>query len=111
MLAKRKSDGKIIEVKDWSGRCELYSDPDMNRFYQAEDLDFNVDAEGTVISGWVARDGNGNLWTYTHKPIRSENPYWLGEVADFTLTNDVLPDLTWESDPIEVEIRIKRKKK
>lgn len=64
----------------------------------------------TVIQGWVARDANGNLWTYTHKPIRSDKPYWLGEVADFTLSNDVLPDLTWSDEPIEVEIQIKRKK-
>lgn len=61
-LAKRKSDGKIIEVREWRGASDVvYSTLDMNEFYQASDLDFNVDAEGTVISGWVARDGNGNL--------------------------------------------------
>ena len=47
MKARRKSDGEIIEVKEWRGASDvIYSSPDMNRFYQAPDLDFTSDAEG-----------------------------------------------------------------
>ena len=43
MIVKRKSDGKVIEVREWRGASDVvYSDPDMNRFYQNSDLDFNV---------------------------------------------------------------------
>ena len=40
--ARRKSDGEIIEVKEWRGASDvIYSSPDMNQFYPASDLDFN----------------------------------------------------------------------
>lgn len=40
MLAKRKSDGKIIEVREWRGASDaIYSSPDMNQFYQASDIE------------------------------------------------------------------------
>lgn len=72
MKVKRKSDGKIIEVKDWSGRRELYSDPDMNHFYQVEDLDFLPEKETAVLEEWVARDEDGFISMYQNKPARDE---------------------------------------
>ena len=113
MKARRKSDGKIIEVREWRGTSDvIYSSPDMNSFYQASDLDFNVDSDDTVIQGWMSRDKNGDLYIYTCKPERISNlGYWDGNVSDITLSNDLFPDLTWESDPEPVEIIIKRKKK
>lgn len=53
MKAIRKSDGKVIEVKEWRGASDvIYSEPDMNAFYQASDLDFSVNeakkAEGDL---------------------------------------------------------------
>lgn len=66
----------------------------------------------TVISGWVARDRDSDLYIYTCKPERNFNlGYWDGNVADVTPSNDLFPDLTWELEPLEVEIIIKRKKK
>lgn len=45
MEAKRKSDGKRIEVREWRGASDVvYSTLDMNEFYQEYELDFNVDA-------------------------------------------------------------------
>lgn len=118
-----------IEKAAWDyAKDAYYPAPDYN-WYESDDEQMKEVLENTfkaganfalgkqekaadaVIQGWVARDGNGNLWAYTHKPIRSDKPYWLGEVADFTLSNDMLPTLTWESDPLQVEITIKRKKK
>lgn len=57
------------------------------------------DMEGTVIQGWVCRDKKDNV-LYLHV----EKPYLL-------LDKSLFPNLTWESDPIEVELIIKRKKK
>lgn len=65
----------------------------------------------TVISGWVARDESGDLYMYIYKPKKISNlGYWDGDVADVAPSNNLFPDLTWESEPQEVEIIIKRKK-
>lgn len=115
MKAKRKSDGKQIEVRGWRGASDVvYSTLDMNEFYQESELDFNVDMEGTVISGWVARASDGHLALFKRKPdrevyMRSNNGLWFGRSMT-ELDANSFPDLTWESDPIEVEIIIKRKK-
>lgn len=70
--------------------------------------------EEIVISGWVARDKNGNTFLYKHKPNRiynNESQQWGGElVYDSPLPYELFPDFTWYDDPIEVEIIIKRKK-
>lgn len=117
MKARRKSDGKIIEVKEWRGASDvIYSSPDMNQFYQASELDFNIDAEDTVIQGWVCRDQDGNLALFVgSKPYKQEGmDYWSvphGRSLEYLNLNPALfPDLTWSDDPIEVEIIIKRKK-
>ena len=68
------------------------------------------DTEDAVISGWVARDADENLFVYSSKPERI-GTMWYGEYANFNLRNRLFPDLTWESEPIEVELIIKRKKK
>lgn len=68
----------------------------------------------TVIQGWVARDSDGDLFIYKTEPKREsgiggEPDFWVAQ--SFTEIDSALfPDLTWESDPIEVELIIKRKK-
>lgn len=118
MKARRKSDGKIIEVREWRGTSDvIYSSPDMNSFYQASDLDFNVDSDDTEIQGWVARSNDGpndlGLRIYTVKPDRRKNRNgWNGHgEMSYLIDCRLFPDLTWSDDPIEVEIIIKRKKK
>lgn len=70
------------------------------------------DAEDTVISGWVAKDEDGHLFMYSTKPERDEAlQVWIGRYADFDLRDYLFPDLTWDSEPEEVELIIKRKKK
>ncbi len=113
MKAIRKSDGKVIEVREWfSGSDGLYSDPDMNRFYQASDLDFNVEkSEEVTIDVWVARDEDGEIFFYRDKPIRDKS-FWydfFSEGSYFGLPRDFFPDVTWESDPLEVTITLKPK--
>lgn len=65
-------------------------------------------AEDTVIQGWVARDCDGDVFLYQNEPDRNEM-FWNGYMMH-SLPIDSFPDLTWESDPIEVEIILKRKK-
>lgn len=67
MKAKRKSDGKVIEVREWRGASDVvYSDLDMNRFYQASELDFKVEEVTNVdlkdaLTG-VIKNGNSISW-------------------------------------------------
>lgn len=118
MLVKRKSDGNSIEVREWRGASDVvYSTLDMNEFYQESELDFDIESETTVISGWVARD-DGERWHERELHLFTRNKPerrklmgdWIGRPS-MTLDSKLFPDLTWESDPIEVEITIKVKKK
>lgn len=119
MKARRKSDGKIIEVepavynlKNGEPYHKCLSD---GHHYPASELDFNLDAD-TVIQGWVARNGSGpndlGLRVYSVKPDRMKNrDEWNGHGEKSTLIDcRLFPDLTWDDAPIEVEIILKRKK-
>ena len=78
------------------------------------------DTEETVIQGWVCRDKKYNaLNLHAEKPYRAQSGYdvsnepdwWESDCASFLpLDKNLFPDLTWDDDPIEVEIIIKRKK-
>ncbi|OKY84333.1 MAG: hypothetical protein BHV69_09945 [Bacteroidales bacterium 52_46] len=77
------------------------------------------DVDETVIRGWVARDKRDNaLLLHAGEPYRTWSGYqmdakqdvWESDFASFLpLDSKLFPDLTWESDPIEVELIIKRK--
>ena len=78
------------------------------------------DTEETVIQGWVCRDKKYNaLNLHAEKPYHAQSGYdvsnepdwWESDCASFLpLDKNLFPDLTWDDDPIEVEIIIKRKK-
>lgn len=71
------------------------------------------DAVETLSIAWAARDKNGDLFLFDHKPERVYNgafSHWVGNLSETVLDNECLPTLTWDSDPIEVELTIKRKK-
>ena len=75
----------------------------------------------TVIQGWVAIDeAYAQCFLHTEKPIQKAQPIadtgdydtvWYSEGETYLLDAGLFPDLTWDSDPIEVELIIKRKKK
>lgn len=75
------------------------------------------DAKEIVISGWVSRDKYwdkdmfaSDLFLAMEKPDRDEEwKSWVSMGAYIPLNSELFPDLTWDSDPIEVELRIKRK--
>lgn len=52
---------------------------------------------------WVARDADGEIAFFKEKPERSEYLWeakWL-----CCIRYEMFPDITWENEPIEVEIR------
>ena len=54
---------------------------------------------------WVARDKNGFLFVYEDKPTRCDNQKeWIGRFL-CSMKNSYFPELKWENDPIEVELR------
>lgn len=64
-----------------------------------------------MIKGYAARDENGRLNFFLGAPHRFANPkgddYWVGH-GRMKQPNEFLPELSWEDEPIEVEISIKR---
>lgn len=56
------------------------------------------------IKLWVARDADGEIGFFKKKPKRSEY-LWCSEWYCWIVRRDMFPDLTWEDEPIEVEIR------
>lgn len=70
----------------------------------------------TVIQGWVARDKGGFISLFSYCPdrvIHDDLGFWGHNDGsdEIDLPKSSFPDITWESDPIEVELIIKRKKK
>ena len=54
---------------------------------------------------WVARDKNGFLFAYEGKPTRCDNQKeWIGRFFS-SMKNSYFPDIKWEDDPIEIELR------
>lgn len=121
MKARRKSDGKIIEVTErqsWNKEVIYVCN---GTFYRTSELDFNADEEATVIQGWVAIDeAYGQCFLHTEKPIQKAQPIadtgdydtvWDSDGKTYLIDAGLFPDMDSDSDPEEVEIIIKRKKK
>lgn len=53
---------------------------------------------------WVARDADGEVAFFKEKPERSEY-LWEAKWYCWIVRRDMFPDLTWEDEPIEVELR------
>jgi hypothetical protein len=129
MKARVKATGEVIEVAKieeamWTDLTTSGAD---EKIYYTDDLDFNLDPPQpeATISGWVARDqrmsfaDKGNLTLFAEKPTRDYYDcndltygFWSdNEKPTIPLSADLFPDLTWQDDPIEVEITIKPKKR
>ena len=54
---------------------------------------------------WLARDKNDFLFAYEGKPARCDNQKeWIGRFL-CSMKNSYFPELKWEDEPIEVELR------
>lgn len=79
------------------------------------------DAEEAVIQGWVAIDeAYGQCFLHTEKPIQKAQPIadtgdydtvWDSDGKTYLIDAGLFPDMDSDSDPEEVEIILKRKKK
>ena len=58
-----------------------------------------------TIQGWIARDSD--LGLFSEKPSKGNN-LWMGNLICL-LPKEMCPELTWESEPIEVDITFKKK--
>lgn len=104
-----------VETTNLLCKAIAYSTFDRAYALGKQEIKQETDAEETVISGWVARDEVAiRPALYTSKPLRQKkgfkDGYWsYGMQIGLSLDPELFPDLTWGSDPIEVEIIIKRK--
>lgn len=61
---------------------------------------------------WAARDKDGGIQLFASKPYYwAENTMWMNDCAQDRIgcVWDVLPELTFENSPKEVELKIKEK--
>lgn len=115
--AKREEDATL---RDFDKTIKAWDAFDMEQAYE-DGANFALgrqekDAD-TVISGWVCRDKvcnkpfTSDLFFVLEKPTRVLEWGKWSDCGDYIeLDSNLFPDLTWESDPQEVEIIIKRKK-
>jgi hypothetical protein len=62
--------------------------------------------ENKTYKLFVARDKNGFLFAYEDKPTRCDiRKEWFAGKFLSSMENSFFTDLTWEDEPIEVEIR------
>ena len=85
-------------------------------------LPSSLDKNTPKIKGWVVRDKSGTLFLHKRKPKRMRS-YWDSE-DEFEINDsimlentfrfatyhepEVMPDLKWEDEPIEVELAVNR---
>lgn len=113
--AKKEEDATM---RDFDKTIKAWDAYDMEQAFESGAILFfgkqEKDAD-TVIQGWLVRDKDGtlNLFYGSDKPIkRGQDEYWsvvAGAVFEY-LPIEMFPDLTWDSEPEEVELIIKRKK-
>lgn len=60
---------------------------------------------------WISRDCNGELWAFDHKPIKKggifQSNFELDKCCASELPEWVLPEVTFENSPREVELILK----
>ena len=66
----------------------------------------------TDMTMWIARDRNKALYIYNSKPIRETEACFYPNKSDNTMLyidERLLPEVTFENSPQEVEIKLKIK--
>lgn len=54
---------------------------------------------------WIARNANGSLFVYEKKPCRCHDLKTWQSGRFCQMPKHLFPDLTWEDEPIEVEMQ------
>ena len=104
-----------LAIKDSTKSLEKKQDvaiihkPNMTLSEMVESIDGK---SAPKIKGWIVRDSFG-LEFYRKKPYRviGEISHWtdeLGPNSEWFLDESLFPELKWEDDPIEVELKINK---
>lgn len=94
-------------AKDYCRKMEFSS-------IMSRNLDFIAGAEWQekqvkeqiIAYGWVARNRNDSLQLFQVEPRRGEGYWWDRDYASTVINHEMFPDLTWNDDPICVDIAI-----
>lgn len=67
-----------------------------------------------IMKMWIARDSNGELWGYDHKPIKEDGIFRSDFELDKWVASELLPawlfpEVTFENSPQEVELKLVEK--
>lgn len=85
---------------------------DMNEQYREPYIKALLEVESLPkVHGWIARDKDGLLGFYSDKPQRFDDKAWWCDPGCYTalaLPPESYPEITWESEPIEVELIIRK---
>ncbi len=109
--------GEILDI-DWRDETCFVLYPKGQAWVKRTDLEViesinSLHPEATIC-GWVARTQNGTLGLCRIKPERRCGDWWISiapeDSAIYRLPHELFPDITWESDPLQVEITIRPKK-
>lgn len=59
---------------------------------------------------WIARDSNGELWAYDHKPIKKDGIFQSDFELDECIASELpewwLNEVTFENSPQQVELKL-----
>lgn len=116
MKAKVIKTGEDVEVEKTATYCATWSDG--IRIYNESELDFELSSK---VNGWVARNATGKILFFKgekapRKP-QSERlaKQWHGYASPDNgipiIPQSAFPEVTWDSEPLEVTIIIKPKVK
>lgn len=64
------------------------------------------------MQGYVTRDSDGRLSLFLNRPVRNIYGFWQSSKwreREHELPESAFPALTWDDEPIEVELLIRRK--
>lgn len=116
---QQEQDIIVINKKDWEAQEQFRKNKDFGKPLQQEQpCDTCTNDKGCVtckdgdmnsIKGWVARDKANDLYFFTYKPHRTDGVFHSEISEDILhLSNDMFPELSWETEPIEVELLPKK---
>lgn len=107
------------EIKDYIKRvhCLAVGKEIANLAHYFYELGLNAKSDAPKIKGWLARDRNKALFFHHEKPHRYYGDTWRTdwvrhpqpELHHLRLLDDIMPNLKWEDEPIEVELIIRKK--
>ena len=108
----KEDDGELAKYHFDNGKIWLDDDDNYDLFLVP------AVPETYTVPGWVARDSSSALYFHPNKPRRKSYDYgiededasfWDSGINKLFIGDGAFPSLTWNDEPIEVTLTIKRK--